>query len=371
MNMCLNPHCPGWMVVPRKPTPFGNEYHSICDGVMSNNEKERGEGESNHVARRASGGKDRPTELGQKEFNDAGGKTVGLMMRMHKSIARQGKACTMDSGFCVSVGIVRLFERLGVYAQSLIKKRGRFWPKSVPGDQIDEHFRDKPIGYRETLKVEVVGQDMYIHCMKEEKYVTKFMSTFGTLDEVKDKKARRTPAEGPVIEFYYPEPMSWHNSAKHWVDDHNQRRQAPIDIADIWKTQWWPHRQFSFFISISETNAANSRARGRGEQAEPQLTFRKSLAMCMLENTLDDNGNIVRTEGRSLRSGLSVTDEHKLETRPVFTGRWLGTHWHKTKAKYNKWRPVWSPSPRSHFSSSIWSHDKTGIPLERARRVEY
>ena len=35
------------------------------------------------------------------------------------------------------------------------------------------------------------------------------------------------------------------------------------------------------------------------------------------------------------------------------------------------WRPVWSPSPRSHFSSSIWSHDKTGIPLERARRVEY
>ena len=63
------------------------------------------------------------------------------MMRMHKSIARQGKACTMDSGFCVSVGIVRLFERLGVYAQSLIKKRGRFWPKSVPGDQIDEHFR--------------------------------------------------------------------------------------------------------------------------------------------------------------------------------------------------------------------------------------
>ena len=22
--------CPGWMFVPRKPHPFGNEYHSVC-----------------------------------------------------------------------------------------------------------------------------------------------------------------------------------------------------------------------------------------------------------------------------------------------------------------------------------------------------
>ena len=25
--------CPGWMFVPRKPHPFGNEYHSICCGL--------------------------------------------------------------------------------------------------------------------------------------------------------------------------------------------------------------------------------------------------------------------------------------------------------------------------------------------------
>ena len=25
--------CPGWMFVPRKPHPFGNEYHTIADAL--------------------------------------------------------------------------------------------------------------------------------------------------------------------------------------------------------------------------------------------------------------------------------------------------------------------------------------------------
>jgi hypothetical protein len=32
MNTWLNKYCPGFMVVPRKPHPYGNEYHSITDG---------------------------------------------------------------------------------------------------------------------------------------------------------------------------------------------------------------------------------------------------------------------------------------------------------------------------------------------------
>ena len=191
MQMSLNPYVPGWMVVPCKPTPFGNEYHTICDGELGY-DRDRGNPIMWHVELQE--GKDRPPQLGPKEYN-VGGKTptVGLMLRMHKAIARQGKACTMDSGFCVSSGIVQLEAKLGVYAQALIKKRGKHWPKGIPGNQIDGYFDDKPIGHCETLKVEWEGKNLYIHCMKEEKYVTKFMSTFGTLDEVTAKKARRTP----------------------------------------------------------------------------------------------------------------------------------------------------------------------------------
>jgi hypothetical protein len=107
------------------------------------------------------------------------------------------------------------------------------------------------------------------------------MSTFGTLDKVPSHKTKQSTALG-VVEFCYPKPVSWHNQPKHWVDDHNQRRHAPIDLAEIWKTQWWPHCQFAFFLTISETNAANSRGRAKGISADPQLKFHKALAMCML-----------------------------------------------------------------------------------------
>ncbi len=32
MSPWTNKYCPGYMFVPRKPHPFGNEYHTIADG---------------------------------------------------------------------------------------------------------------------------------------------------------------------------------------------------------------------------------------------------------------------------------------------------------------------------------------------------
>ncbi len=142
---------------------------------------------------------------------------------------------------------------------------------------------------------------MFIHCMQEEKYVTKFMSTFGKVGKISSHKTRRTTAEGSM-ELCYPQPGSLHNKTKHWVDDHNQRRHSPIDIAESWKTQRQPHCQIAFFLAILETNTANSRGQARGEVAEPQLKIQKALAMLMLENTLDDNGKIVRNVEQCLRT---------------------------------------------------------------------
>ena len=141
---------------------FGNKYHTICDGEL---DWTTGTPIMWHVEIQE--GKDRPVQLGPKKFNNAGGETVGLMLRIHKPIAHCGKACTMDSGLCVSKGIVEMQEKLGVYGQGLIKKRGVNWPKGVPGDEIDRHFADKPLGYCETLRLEIDGKQMFIHCMKE------------------------------------------------------------------------------------------------------------------------------------------------------------------------------------------------------------
>jgi len=145
---------------------------------------------------------------------------------------------------------------------------------------------------------------------------------------------RRT-ASGDV-RFKYPEPMSWHNKAKHWVDNHNQWRHAPIDLAEIWKMQWWPHCQFSFFLSISEVNEATSRGRARGVIADPVLTFRKKLAIKLMENTLNSEGRTMSPSSRLLRSRESFLVEHSLDVQPAYSGKWTGNSWSKTKQKHQK-----------------------------------
>ncbi|KAL7486093.1 hypothetical protein ACHAW6_011693 [Cyclotella cf. meneghiniana] len=243
MSVWYNKCCQGFMCVPWK-SIFGNEYHTICDGEL--------DGHSSPILWHAEiqEGKDRPLALGPK-----------------------------DSGFNVSMGIVDMERVQGVYGQALIKKRGRYWPKGVPGDFIDEHFRNKEIGHSETLELVFDGHPFLIHCTKglfiilifktsmsdtqfdffinaEEGYVTKFMSTFGCLNVVEGHNAYRTLKDGTQVRWVYIEPTSRHNRAKHWVDDVNNRRHAPIDLAEAWRTKWWPNRQFTFFIS------------GRGECCE-------------------------------------------------------------------------------------------------------
>ena len=141
--------CPGFMVVPHKPWPFGNDYISICDYdpyVMYQVEMVEG--------------KDRPPELGVREFDEMG-KTVGKMLRLTKPIWRTGTKVTMDNGFCVAKGLVELYKR-GVLAAIQVKKR-KYWPTYFKADVIKEHFRDKKVGYTNSIGVELEGVKFYIH----------------------------------------------------------------------------------------------------------------------------------------------------------------------------------------------------------------
>jgi len=102
--------CPEEVFVPRKPHPFGNEYHTICcgvTGVMFGND---------HVE-----SKDRPRERPADE-NANLGSTVSLLLRMYKPLYSTGKVVILDSGFCVLKDIIKLAE-CGVYAAAQIKKR--------------------------------------------------------------------------------------------------------------------------------------------------------------------------------------------------------------------------------------------------------
>ena len=90
--------------------------------------------------------------------------------------------------------------------------------------------------------------------------------------------------------FNYAEPFLRYSKAKHWVDDVNQRRHAPISLESAWGTKWWANRQFTFLLSVAEVNATMARARARKEPTDSVLGFRKHLAKLMLENKLNEHG---------------------------------------------------------------------------------
>ena len=136
--------CPGFMYVPRKPWPFGNEYQdAVCcfsDILWRVDLRE---------------GKDHPRHLGEKEHKNLGC-TTGVLLRLTKPIWASGKVVVLDSGFCVLQGLVELLQK-GVYAHALIKKQ-RYWPKHVPGEQIIQHFNNKDIGDADAICGELDGK---------------------------------------------------------------------------------------------------------------------------------------------------------------------------------------------------------------------
>ncbi len=82
-------------------------------------------------------------------------------------------------------------------------------------------------------------------------------------------------------------------------------------------------RQFTFLCSVAEVNAVNSRARGKGAVAEPQLEFRRMLARQMMENTLDGAPEVeeeVVVERRRRRSARIL--QHTLRKRAIHEGQW-------------------------------------------------
>jgi hypothetical protein len=116
------------------------------------------------------------------------------------------------------------------------------------------------------------------------------MSTHRVLDEIQDHPTWRQ-VDGQWKTFKYAEPFSRHNRGKHWVDDINKRRHAPISLESVWNTtKWWANRQFTFLLSVAEVNAGMAQARAKKETARPMLDFRRALAKLMLENRLNEYG---------------------------------------------------------------------------------
>jgi hypothetical protein len=311
MSSWLSKFCPGFMCVPRKPHPFGNEYHSICDGD---------DGKPIMWRIKLVEGKDRPKKAnGSWAFPsdyDRLSKTAKTMVEMTKPLHGTGKVVMGDSGFAVRDGVIECAER-GVEPMVYAKKRGH-WPRGVPGDHIDVHFADAELGHCETLVQTFQNCRFLVHCCRDSKYVSKIMATHGMLEEIQDHPTWRK-VDGRWKSFKYTEPFSRYSKAKHWVDDHNNRRHDPIGLEEVWGTKWWPMRQFTFMCSVAEVNACHSQARGKREQTMPQLEFRRKLAQELLHNTLDVPQEVPQAVVAARRRTNTV---HALTKRSREEGSW-------------------------------------------------
>ena len=232
------------MLVPCKPHPFDNEYHTICcalTGIMFGIDLVEG--------------KDRLQELPSLDPHHQGN-TVALLERMCQPLQGTGKIVILDSGFCILSGII-LLATLGIYVAAQIKKR-QYWPRDVPGEAIRQHMMTKNNGTMDCVRGVMNGKEYSIFAVKEPSYVSMMMSTYGSINLTSYKATRYDERECKNVQFHLNDVFSNHFKYRHAFDDHNHLRHQIPSIEDTWRTHHWPNCQFAFLLAISEINAYKS-----------------------------------------------------------------------------------------------------------------
>jgi hypothetical protein len=309
--------CPGWVFCPRKPHPFGNEYHTHCCGITGI-----------LFAMEMVEGKDRPSELGDPKFESSYGKTGGLLLRLCENIWGSCRYVVLDSGFCVLQGLAALRQR-GVFAGALIKKR-RYWPKHVPGQAMAAWFADKAVGYVGCVSGVLNSVKYTIWAMKEPNYIMKIMATGGNIFTENCRRVNRV-VNNATTSFSYPWAVETHFLYRHAVDDHNNLRHALPSIEDTWRTDRWPCRVFSFIIAVSEVNAYLAKRHWcwAGANKETYAVFRRKLAFELINNVAAVSSPCIQVD----RLVANSPEAHRLEKAPNHALKWHNRQWVLT-AKY-------------------------------------
>lgn len=157
---------------------------------------------------------------------------------MCQGIAGVGRILILDSGFCVLAGLTEL-KKMGVYASAVIKK-WRYWPKYIPGNDIDQHMSSKDVGAQEVSCGTLDGVPYNVFCMKEPDYVMKLMLTYGDLliPNGQEGSTRIVEKNGQVENFSFT--MSYvfanHFWGRHMIDNQNNQRHSVTSIEGSWIT---------------------------------------------------------------------------------------------------------------------------------------
>ena len=88
----------------------------------------------------------------------------------------------------------------------------------------------------------------------------KIMATWMTLEELYGVDNRREykgrDGQSLARQFNYQQPFGLYFCYRQQVDDHNNRRHAPISIERIWATKFWTDRNFAWYLAVTDVNTA-------------------------------------------------------------------------------------------------------------------
>jgi hypothetical protein len=262
------------MAVGRKPSPFGNEYHTMACAVL-------------HVIFwiEIVEGKDRPPQLGPLLHVEAHGKLCGLVLRAAETIKGSNRVIGMDSGFGVLATLPELRKR-GLHGTVVLKKK-KYWAKGLPGNEILEALRMEDVGTTKVLVGKFKGEKIWIGCQVDSKHTTLIGNTWSTTERNGKKKKRKVG--GRLVEFNYCAYQNTWYWIRHAVDDANHNRAHPLPLEDTINTKDWVMRQFTFIDAMCECNAKQAYNYWvRKKQDKPLMTniqFRHARMMQLANNS--------------------------------------------------------------------------------------
>jgi xylulokinase len=237
-----NERIPGFMHVPRKPTPLGNEYHTICDAetrILFGIELVEG--------------RSRPAGLGLPKYQDEHGATTSLILRMTECLRNTSTVVIMDSAFCVVKALAELLKR-GIFAATVAKKRA-YWPRHVPGDEVKAYMEGKPIGELHGRRGKLGDCTFHLFAVNHSRYTFLLLSTYGSLALVGPERTIFSPTNRSSFSYRRNEPIADYYRGRHAVDDHNHLRQGQrVDVERAWGSKFWHVKQLAFLVSATLVN---------------------------------------------------------------------------------------------------------------------
>ena len=126
------------------------------------------------------------------------------------------------------------------------------------------------------------GNPLRIFCFKEPEDVSKTMASRITLEDLEgaytrnEYKGRDSQFLLKLLEYRHPFALNFWYQLQ--VDDHSNRRHSPILLERTWETKFWPDRNFTWYLVVTEMNTTLADGYFRcGENLVPTFQFRRHI----------------------------------------------------------------------------------------------